>query len=238
MRSMGVVFENAGSARKWLTWLASESGASTHYVDQLQYFSPLDSIVIQAGKKAAQYAPTHKERGRSTALFVRAIQHNALSAHEVSLNPRLSQNYLPYRFVATTANTIQHAFGREDDLLSPFALAAAFQGCGAPTSTQSAKRSLFTPDGTTAPKNKRPRVPLDGGPLVQNLLVRVEEAGAGEALREAAHVSRMNCKSGSKHRNFVAPALNHAAILSGHVGTPAPSLARENELLRRRQPHV
>ena len=91
---------------------------------------------------------------------------------------------------------------------------------------------------TNQKNNEHVRVPLGGGPLVQNLLARVEEAGAGIALRTATHLSRMYCKSGSKHRKFVAPALNHAVSMSGYLGTPAPGLSKETELLRRRQPHV
>ena len=96
-------------------------------------------IVIKAGKKAARHAPTPKERAALTTDFVKAMQSTADVTKEATLNPRLSQNYFPYAFVATTANTIQHMFGA--GLLSPHALAAAFQGCGAPTSALPTKRS-------------------------------------------------------------------------------------------------
>ena len=241
MRAMGLVFSEAGSARSWLQHLVCQPGTPSHYLTKLNSLCPtmdVREIVIKAGKKAARHAPTPKERAALTTDFVKATQSTADVTKEATLNPRLSQNYFPYAFVATTANTIQHMFGA--GLLSPHALAAAFQGCGAPTSALPTKRSRthdITTDATPSTQ-KRSRVPLGGGPLMKNLLLRVEEGGAGKTLRVAAHVSRINCKSGSKHRVTVAPALNKAAIESGYVGTPAPSLEKENELLRRRQPHL
>ena len=239
MRALDNVFLDASSARWWLRWLMSQPGSerSACYNSHLQALCPMDAdeLVIKAGNDAARYAPTPEERGKLTAMFVKALESNTQMSKETILNPRLSQNYLPYKFVATTANTICHAFGPKR--LSPFALSAAFQNYGTSAESVSSKRRLFS-SNVKEPASKRARVPLGGGPLMGNLLKCVELAGAGKALRLAAHVSRMHCKSGSKHRKVVAPALNKASLMSGYVGIPAPGLEKEIELMRRSQPHV
>ena len=241
MRALDNVFVDAGSARRWLKWLMCQPGGdrSASYKAYLQSLCPMDAdqLVIKAGNDAARYAPTPVERGRLTAKFVMALESNAQMSQERMLNPRLSQNYFPYKYVATTANTLSHAFGPK--LMSPFALSAAFQNSGSSTDPVPFKRKRdLLQSNTTVSSNKRACVPLGGGPLMGNLLKRVEAAGAGESLRLAAHVSRMHCKSGCKHRKIVAPSLNKASLLSGYVGTPAPGLDKEIELMRRSQPHI
>ena len=79
MRTMGVVFTDAGSPRRWLMWMQDQNDFSgaRWFSNHLLALCPVDTVVIEAGKEAAQYAPTPEERGRLTAKFVKALQSNA-----------------------------------------------------------------------------------------------------------------------------------------------------------------